>query len=137
MPASDILNLRVSMAERAIRLLYAIALVLIALAVIFGLWRGATIMSHPLMTPPAISAGANPQAAAPQVPQPRMGAMRPSPHGFYGRFRGRYFFMVPRHSVGAGVFIIIATLVRGLVAILAVRVLAEIGLAILQMPRRP
>ena len=46
MAARDILTLKTPMAEGIIRLLYTIALILIALGVLFGLARGVMIMTH-------------------------------------------------------------------------------------------
>ena len=139
MAASDILSLRVSMGERAIRILYAIALILIAFAVLFGLWRGVMLTTRAPMAPPAVqtSANTNPPAAAPQAqaPEPGFQGMRMGPR-FYGRFEGRRFFMMRHHPVQAGIFIIVASLIRGFIAVLVVRVLAEMGLAVLAMPRR-
>jgi hypothetical protein len=140
MAATDIFSLRTSMAERAIRWLYALALILIALGVIFGIWRGAMIARHaPMTTPPAMSANATPPANAmtAQPAQPNMQAMRPmGPRGFYHRGFGHRFFMMRHHPMRAGIFMIIASLVRGFIALMIVRILAEMGLAILAMPRR-
>jgi len=138
MPASDILSLRVSMAERAIRLLYSLALVLIALGTVFGLWRGGMLMTRTPMPPPQISANANPTppatTTAPQTPQQGVQGFRGGPR-FMSRERRR-FFMMRRHPMRAGIFMIIGTLVRSFIALLLVRILAELGLAVLAMPRR-
>ena len=140
MAATDILSLKTSMAERAIRWLYALALILIALGVIFGVWRGAMLASRaPMTNPPAMAANTNAPANAmtAQAPQPSAQAMRPmGPRGFY-RGRGEHrFFMMRRHPMQAGIFMIIRALVRGFIALMIVRILAELGLAILAMPRR-
>ena len=140
MAATDILSLKTSMAERAIRWLYALALILIALGVIFGVGRGVMLASRaPMTNPPAMTANTNAPANAmtAQVPQPGAQAMRPmGPRGFY-RGRGeRRFFMMRRHPMQAGMFMIIRALVRGFIALMIVRILAELGLAILAMPRR-
>jgi hypothetical protein len=69
--------------------------------------------------------------------QPGAQAARPvRPRGFYRRPFERRFFMMRRHPLRAGIFIIIRTLVRGFIALMVVRILAELGLAILAMPRR-
>jgi hypothetical protein len=141
MAATDILSLKTSMAERAIRWLYALALILIALGVIFGVWRGAMLASRAPMTPPAVAANANPPAnnmMMQQTPQPGDRAMRPmmGPRGFYRHGSERRFFMMRRHPLGAGIFMIVASLVRGFIALMVVRILAEMGLAVLAMPRR-
>jgi hypothetical protein len=41
-----------------------------------------------------------------------------------------------RHPMQAGIFMIIRTFVGGFIALMIVRILAEMGLAILAMPRR-
>jgi hypothetical protein len=140
MAATDILSLKTSMAERAIRWLYALALILIALGVIFGVWRGAMLASRaPMTNPPAMADNTNApaNAMAAQAPQPGAQAMRPmGPRGFY-RGRGeRRFFMMRHHPMRAGIFMILGALVRGFIALMIVRILAELGLAILAMPRR-
>jgi len=140
MAASDILSLKTSMAERAIRWLYALALILIALGVIFGLWRGVMLAGRtPMTNPPAAAANANPPANAmtAQAPQPGAQAMRPrGPRGFFRSRAERRFIMERRHPMQAGIFMIVASLVRGFIALMIVRILAEMGLAILAMPRR-
>jgi hypothetical protein len=140
MAATDIFSLRTSMGERAIRWLYALALILIALGVIFGVWRGAMLASRaPMTSPPAMAANTNPPANAmtSQTPQPGAQAMRPmGPRGFYRSRMERRFFMMRRHPMQAGIFMIIRALVGGFIALMMVRILAEMGLAILAMPRR-
>ena len=140
MAATDILSLKTSMAERAIRWLYALALILIALGVIFGIGRGAMLASRaPMTNPPAMAANTNAPANAmtAQAPQPSAQAMRPmGPRGFYRGRAERRFFMMRRHPMQAGIFMIIRTLVGGFIALMIVRILAEMGLAILAMPRR-
>jgi hypothetical protein len=140
MAATDILSLRTSMAERAIRWLYALALILITLGVIFGVWRGAMLASRaPMTNPPAMADNTNAPANAmtAQAPQPSAQAMRPmGPRGFYRGRGDRRFFMMRHHPMRAGIFMIISTLVRGFIALMIVRILAELGLAILAMPRR-
>ena len=148
MAARDILNLKMPMGERAIRLLYAIALILIGLGVLMGLGRGVAIMTHAPMQRPAVTAPANTQSgtmAAPQTGQNRaMQNARPRGRGFYrDRFgyRHRHYGMMGRGMIGRspalfGIFVMIGALVKGLIALLVVRVLAEMGLAVLAMPRR-
>ena len=140
MAATDIFSLRTSMAERSIRWLYALALILITLGVIFGVWRGAMLASRaPMTNPPAMVDNANAPANAmtAQAPQPSAQAMRPmGPRGFYRGRAERRFFMMRRHPMQAGIFMIIRTLVGGFIALMIVRILAEMGLAILAMPRR-
>ena len=139
MAATDILSLKTSMAERAIRWLYALALILIALGVIFGVGRGVMLASRaPMTNPPAMTANTNAPANAmtAQAPQPSAQAMRPMGRGFYHRGFERRFFMMRRHPMRAGIFMIIGALVRGFIALMIVRILAEMGLAVLAMPRR-
>ena len=148
MAAGEILNLKTSMGERAIRLLYAIALILIGLGVLMGLGRGVAIMTHAPMQRPAVTAPANPQSGATATPQPpqnrAMQNARPGPRGFYRdrfRYRHRHFGMMGRGMVGRspalfGLLVMIGALVKGFIALLIVRVLAEMGLAVLAMPRR-
>ena len=126
----DILNLSNSMGERAIRWLYVIALILIALGVIWGVRGGVLLMMRTPMPPPSATAsndaGTPPQAMAPQQGA-QDGRMR-GPRGFYRSPAERRFFMERRHPMPAGAFMIVRTLVRGLVSLLIARVLAEIGL---------
>lgn len=141
MAATDILSLKNTMGERAIRWLYALALILIALVTIFGIVRGVMIASHPPMTnPPAVTANANPPAntmTPAQPAQPNAQAMRPmGPRGFYGRGFGHRFFMMRHHPMRAGIFMIVGALLRGFIALMIVRILAEMGIAILGMPKR-
>ena len=141
MAATDILSLKNTMGDRAIRLLYALALILIALGTIFGIVRGVMIASRPPMTnPPAMTATANPPAntmTQAQPAQPNAQAMRPmGPRGFYRHRFERRFFMMRHHPMRAGIFMIVGALVRGFIALMIVRILAEMGLAVLAMPRR-
>ena len=152
MAARDILTLKTPMADGIIRLLYTIALILITIGVVMGLARGVGIMTHTPMQRPAITAPATPDAnaAAPQTPQTdaQSGAQNARPdfrHGMRGDFRGwhRYghhrgygMMMMGRSPMIFGLFVIVGSLLRGLIALLLVRILAEIGLSILAMPKR-
>jgi hypothetical protein len=92
-----------------------------------------------MTNPPAAAANANPSANATtsQAPQQGAQAMRPmGPRGFYRGREARRFFMMRRHPMQAGIFIIIRTLVGSFIALMIVRILAEMGLAVLAMPRR-
>jgi hypothetical protein len=151
MAARDILTLNTPMAERIIRLLYTIALVLIAIGTLFGIGRGVMIMTHTPMQRPAITSSANPSgnAMAPQsgtaAPQSDNQAQtdrrefrdrwRGDHRGWYGRRHYGPFGMMPRSPM-FGLVVIIGALLRGLIGLLIVRVLAEMGLAILGMPKR-
>lgn len=146
MAARDILTLKTPMAEGIIRLLYTIALILITLGVLFGVARGVMIMTHAPMQRPAITAPATPDSSAvtPQTPQTDAQNARPEFRpGMRGDFRGwhrfghhRYGMMMGRSPMGFGLMMIVGSLLRGLIALLLIRVLAEIGLAFLGMPKR-
>ncbi|HXR95990.1 MAG TPA: hypothetical protein VN718_08925 [Rhizomicrobium sp.] len=140
MAATDILSLRTSMGERSIRWLYGLALILIALGVIFGLVRGVSLATRaPMTNPPAVAANTHAPANAmtSQAPQQSAQAPRPrGPRGFYRSRAERRFIMMRRHPMQAGIFMIIRSLVGGFIALMVVRILAEMGLAILAMPRR-
>ena len=150
MAARDILNLRTSMAEGIIRLLYTIALILIGLGVLFGIGRGVMILTHAPMQRPAITSTATPPSgamaqqqdnAAPQA-QPDQNAGPGMRDGMRRDFRGWNRFHHHRHwgmmghSPMFGLLVIVGALLRGLIALLIIRVLAEIGLAVLAMPKR-
>ena len=148
MAARDILTLNTSMAEGIIRLLYTIALILIGLGVLFGIGRGVMILTHTPMQRPAVTSTATPPSGAmaqqqsnpaPQA-QPDQNA-RPDFRGRdfrgwhrWGHHRG-YFGMMPRSPM-FGLVVIVGALLRGFIALLIVRVLAEIGLAVLASPKR-
>jgi hypothetical protein len=149
MAARDILNLDNALAPRLIRCLYIVALVLITVMVVLGLVRGVRTMSRPPLPPPAMMGGAAPNAPAPdatasQPPQPGMmgpGQRRMMMDRRFGRpgFRGprpMAPFGMGRNPVLAGVWIILGTLLRGAIGLMVVRILAEMGLAVLAMPRR-
>jgi hypothetical protein len=149
MPARDILALDNNLAPRLIRCLYIVALILITVMVLLGVVRGVRLMSRPAM-PPMTAAdnvvtpdGPADGAAAPQPPPPgMMGGRfegrrmvdrsfgRPRPFGPLGMGR------LSRNPMLAGLVIIVSTLLRGAIMLMIVRILAELGLAVLAMPRR-
>jgi len=150
MAARDILTLNTPMAERIIRLLYTIALVLIAIGTFFGIGRGVMIMTHTPMQRPAITSSANPSGNA-MTPQsgtaaPQADAQTPRRDfrdGMRGDYRGwnrhghyRGYGMMMGRSPMFGLVVIVGALLRGLIGLLILRVLAEIGLALLAMPKR-
>ena len=149
MAARDILTLNTPMAERIIRLLYTIALVLIAIGTLFGIGRGVMIMTHTPMQRPAITSNANPSSnamtpgsgtAAPQTDAQNdrrefRDRWRGEHRGWYGRRHHGPFGMMPRSPM-FGLVVIIGALLRGLIGLLIVRVLAEVGLAVLSLPKR-
>jgi hypothetical protein len=157
MAARDIVTLRTPMAEGIIRLLYTIALILIALGVLFGIARGVMIMTHAPMHRPAITSSATPPSGAMAQQQQNNPAAQAQPDqnarpdfrdGMHRDFRGwrgfhhrRFGMTGPGRMMGRspalfGVFVIVGALLRGLIALLIVRVFAEMGLAVLAMPRR-
>jgi hypothetical protein len=146
MAARDILTLKTPMADGIIRLLYTIALILITIGVLMGVARGVMIMTHAPMQRPAITAPAAPNSSAvtPQASQTDAQNARPEFRpGMRGDFRGwhrfghhRYGMMMHRSPMMFGLFMIVGSLLRGLIALLLLRVLAEIGLSILAMPKR-
>jgi hypothetical protein len=142
MATRDILNLRTPMAEGIIRLLYTIALILIAIGVLMGLTRGVMIMTHAPMQRPAIAAPATPQSGTtttPQASQNDAQNMRPWQRGEYRgwhRHHHRHGMMMGRSPALFGIFMIVRALLGGFIALMVVRVLAELGLSILAMPRR-
>ena len=150
MAARDILTLKTPMAEGIIRLLYTIALILIGLGTLFGIGRGVMILTHAPMQRPAITSSATPPsgAMAQQTPNPAPQAQpdqnaRPDFRGMRGDYRGwhrwghhhRHWGMMG-HSPMFGLVVILGALLRGLIALLIVRVLAEMGLAVLTLPKR-
>jgi hypothetical protein len=145
MAARDILALNTNLAPRLIRCLYIVALVLIAVMVVLGVVRGVRIMTRPPMPPVTMTDNAAPDAAAPQPPQPgmtgqRFGDRRMMMERRFGRrdFGGRRMgmFGMGRNPMLAGIFVIFGALLRGIIILMIVRILAELGLAVLAMPRR-
>lgn len=148
----DILNLNNSLAPRLIRCLYTVALVLITVMVLLGLLRGIRIMTQPHALQagivvgsqnPAPTAGTNDAAPAPppsaaQI-QRRMDDRRMMMRERYREFRGRRrfgMFGLGRNPLLGGLFVIFGALLRGAIVLMIVRILAEVGLAVLAMPRR-
>ena len=142
MAVGDMLNLNNSMGTKLIRCLYFAALILILVMVILGLLRGARIMSRPAMTPPAMAASGAPSDAVPAPQPPQMGMPgRDGRRFMMERRRMRGFgrpgpFGMGRNPVLSGIFVMAWTLVRGAIVLMIVRILAELALAILAMPRR-
>ena len=150
MPARDILTLNKPMAPRLIRSLYCIALVVILIGVLFGIARGIRTMEHqrPLQLPAASQSSSTADATSGASPNSwRAGQHHgPGDRGFrgpggrgpggwnHGGYRHRGFMMMRHLSppVRGGLHILFA-LFRGLVLVLIVRVLAEMGTTILAM----
>jgi hypothetical protein len=144
MAARDILNLNNSIAPRLIRCLYIAALILITVMVLLGVMRGVRIMSRPAM-PPAAMANSATAPAAPNATTPPPGMMerrfddrRVMMDRRFDRGGRRRFgmFGMGRNPVLGGLFVILGALLRGAIILMIVRILAELGLAILAMPRR-
>jgi hypothetical protein len=132
MATRDILTLDTVLAPRLIRILYGLALILIALCVIFGLARGIMTMTRTSMVPrPGMMSSMSSQA----LPSP--GARMPGAMsgmnmmGHHGRMG------MHRRPLLRGTIAIVYTLVLGAIALMVVRILAELGLTILAMPKRP
>jgi hypothetical protein len=144
MAARDLLNLNNSIAPRLIRCLYIAALILITVMVLLGVMRGIRIMNRPMMPPAAITNSAA-APAAPDATTPPQGAMgqrfadrRMMMDRRFDRSGRRRFgmFGMGRNPMLGGLFVILGALLRGAIILMIVRILAELGLAILAMPRR-
>ena len=132
-------NLEHSIAPRLIRILYVVVVVLIAIGVILGLVRGVTIATRMPRPQPAITAQAAPDGTAMPAPGARGGMMGPRRFAGrgYGPGPGRMFgIRMARNPAAAGGFIILRSLVMGFIALFVVRILAEMALAVLNLPRR-
>lgn len=147
-------NLETSIAPRLIRILYVVVVVLIAIGVILGMVRGITIATRMPRPQPAITAqSATDGTTMPAPPasdaRSAMGARGDmagrGPRRFAGRGfgrgpgfgPGRMFGMRPtRNPAVAGAFIMTRALVMGFIALFVVRILAEMALAVLNLPRR-
>ena len=134
MAARDILNLDNSIAPRLIRCLYIVMLIVIAVFVVLGVMRGVRIMTF-TPRPAPVMAGAPPEAGAMQ-PAPPPNAMRPRPGNRDGRMGPRRYPRMFGNPALDGMFLILWSLLRGAIAVMIVRILAEMGLAVLAMPRR-
>ena len=147
MSVRNILTLNKPMAPCLIQVLYRIALAFIVLGILHGVARGVWIMNHqmPLQFPAASQSSSTPDAMnSGSPPDRRQGMWQRYPgRGFGNRDFGRpgfrdsrpRAFMMMRHlppPVRGGVRILLV-LLRGLVMVMIVRVLAEIGTAILAM----
>jgi len=137
MAASDILNLNNSMAPKAIKWLYWIALVIIAGGLVMGLVRGVGIMQRGMSLPPAVTTTATPDGAGGMTtPQNDAQNQRGERRRFYSRREQREFNQRRRNPTMFGVMLIGRTLVRTIISLLLVRVLAEMGLSVLAMGKR-
>jgi hypothetical protein len=143
MAARDILTLDKPMAPRLIRILYWIALVIILLGVLHGISRGVGIMNRPA---PLQFPEASPPSSTTDTPDAAPNGWRHrwqhhNGQGFGDReFQGsggyrHHGFMMMRHMSPPvrGGFVILFSLLRGLVLVMVVRVLAEMGSTILTL----
>ncbi len=142
MATRDLLTLDNSIAPRLIRWLYCIALVLIAVMVVLGVARGVRTMLRPPMAPIAMN-GPPPGMMAPSAGQQSMMPRGERRMMMMRQGMGRRDAMGPggmfgmgRNPILAGGFTILFALLRGLIVLFVVRILAEVGLAVLAMPRR-
>jgi len=152
MSAGKILNVNSPMAPRLVQILYWIALVLIALGLLRGIVGGVRTMTRPMpaqatmAAPPSPGAMSSAGTPAPNTSQARMPSRR-GPGLGYNRFR---YFRRPGFagrsalSMGGpimrgmgmpalGGWRILLALIRAVIAVMLVRVFAEIANAILAM----
>jgi hypothetical protein len=143
MVAREILTLDTSIAPRLLRILYPLTLLMIALMLLLGVAQGMrTIASPPRNARPPMMAGtlpATPQTGVMQPPAPVPGMMGRGMMGrrdAYGRpyRRGPGFRAV--NPVLAGTFIIVRTMVIAAILTMVVRILAEMALTMLALPKR-
>jgi hypothetical protein len=141
MAARDIVTLENSFAPCLLRILYPLGLAIILVGMLLGIAQGVRVITRPPMTQPAMTQpGAQPGA---------MGQMQPPPGAMMGRgMMGRGMMgpaMMERrrmmrgmragNPVLAGSFLILRTLVGGAILMMVVRILAEMALAVLRLPK--
>jgi hypothetical protein len=147
MAARDILTLDHPMAPRLLRLLYGLALILIALGVILGVARGVDLATRmPPLAPLPVTAGSQLPATPDAGMGRRFGGLDIDRRGIdrrgmgrpgMGRMDGRPFGInLRRQPLLFGALTIVRTLVMGFVALLVVRILAEMALAVLAIRSR-
>lgn len=147
MSARNILTLDTPMGTGLIRILYCIALVLIGLGTLLGVVGGIRTMMRP-ERPPIVAAAPAPMSPAAQMPaSPKTAAIPNRPDFGPRRFhRGPRFGMRGRPLMMGGMMLppaaagslqILFVLLRGLVVLMVVRILAEMGTAILTMNSKP
>ena len=144
MTARDVFFLDSQIAPRLVRILYGLMLILIALGVIVGVLQGVQAATRmPPMPPLSITGQANPGAApAPGMVLPgargqglgrglrgqglgprRFGPGRPGPLAMSMR----------RTPALLGAFMVVRTLVAGIIGLLVIRILAEMALSVLAL----
>lgn len=151
MSVNSILTLNKPMGPCLIKALYWIALVIILLGVLHGVARGVWIMTHQMPhQSPAVTQSLSTSSSTPNAMSPGSApdARQTMWHRHFGPGYGNRVFRRPgfRHfrsggfmmmghlppPVRGGLFILL-TLFRGVVMVMVVRILAEIGNAILAM----
>ena len=139
MAARDIVTLEKSFAPCLLRILYPLGLAIILVGMLLGIAQGVRVITRPPIAP-VTQTGAQPGA---------MDQMRPPPGAMMGRGMMEPRMMAPAmmerrrmmrgmraaNPVMAGTFIIARTLVGGLVLMMVIRILAEMALAVLRLPK--
>ena len=156
--ASTLLSLNSSLAPRFIKILYIIALIFIALGVILRVGHGVIRITHPPVHHAAMAAmagqmpsanqstPATSQSAAPGSRIRRDG--QPGQVGFGNKHFGARRFHGPRLGLLSavptdqrplvfGIFRILFALIWGAIAVMVVRVLAELAIAVLTLSTKP
>lgn len=135
MAVRDILTLEKPIAPCLLRILYPLALALIALGMLVGIAQGIRVITRPPMTPPPMTQpGAQPGSAEQMRPPPGMMGPRAMARPMMER-RRMMRGMRAGNPVLAGSFIILRTLVAGAIMMMMVRILAEMALAILRLSK--
>ena len=129
MAIRDIVTLDKSFAPCLLRILYPLALALIGLAMLLGVAQGIRVITRPPMTPPPVAQGL-PGNAEQMRPPPGM-MMGPRAIERRRMMRG----MRAGNPVLAGSFIILRTLLGGAILMMVVRILSEMALAVLRLPK--
>lgn len=128
-------------APQLIQILYGIALAVIALILVAGIVRGVWLMTSPPLpgnAPPMAATAPGPAAAGPSQQRPQLMPRRVFHRGpMMDRFGRGPGFARRLPPVAQGGFLILLAVIRALVAWLVVRILAEMGLAILSLRSRP
>lgn len=142
MAVRDIVTLDTDIAPKLLRILYPLALILISLMLLVGVAQGIRTITSPPRPP--MMAGTTTPPATPQSgmlqPPPMPGIMgrgMMGPRDTYGR---RLFRRTPglraANPVLAGTFLIVRAMVMAAILIMVVRILAEMALAVLALPKR-
>jgi hypothetical protein len=142
MALRDIVTLDTDIAPKLLRILYPFALMLISLMFLLGVAQGIRTIASPPRPP--MMAGTTTPPTAPQsgILQPppvpgMMGRGMMGPRGAYGRrpFR-RPGGLRAANPVLAGTFMIVLVTLMAAILMMVVRILAEMALAVLALPKR-